>query len=222
MDLLCGLSITEGHGGQIFKDRHFHRAVTTIKQRHQGARVHRPIHDLGTNTCRGQKRREERRGVNNLCLLGTKWAAGRDNHTHSLCTVALIIAYLSPAFATWWARQAPTGDMDTSSFAAIHTVTRQQVLSPHEVIIAIIPSPCRGTSMSACVCVCMLNPCLISSDLESHFYLLELFGFLTYYFGRISKTYDQRTSLTVVWPQCVSLCVKTRQFCYKVTNHFHM
>lgn len=77
MDLLCGLSVTEGHGGQIFQDRHLHRAVATVEERHQGARVHRSIHNLGTNTCREErggeeKRREERRGVNNSCLLRTK------------------------------------------------------------------------------------------------------------------------------------------------------
>lgn len=52
MYLLCGLGVTKGHGGQIFEDWHLHGAVAAIEQRHQGARVHRPIHNLGTNTCR--------------------------------------------------------------------------------------------------------------------------------------------------------------------------
>lgn len=52
MYFLCGLGITKGHGGQIFEDWHLHRAVAAIEQRHQGARVHRSIHNLGTNTCR--------------------------------------------------------------------------------------------------------------------------------------------------------------------------
>lgn len=52
MYLLCGLGITESHGGQIFEDGHLHSAVAPIKQRHQRARMHRPIHNLGPDTCR--------------------------------------------------------------------------------------------------------------------------------------------------------------------------
>ncbi len=63
MYLLCGLSITESHSGQIFEDGHLHRAVAPIEQCHQGAWVHRPIHNLGPNTCReieSEREREER------------------------------------------------------------------------------------------------------------------------------------------------------------------
>lgn len=67
--LLCGLGVTEGHGGQIFEDRHLHGAVAAVEQRHQGARVHGSIHNLGTNTCRG--RAAKHRGLNNSCLLST-------------------------------------------------------------------------------------------------------------------------------------------------------
>lgn len=56
--LLCRLGITESHGGQIFEDWHLHGAVAPIQQRHQGARVHRPIHNLGPNTCRETGREE--------------------------------------------------------------------------------------------------------------------------------------------------------------------
>ena len=44
------------------------------------------------------------------------------------------------------------------SLAVIHTVTRQQVLSPHEVITSIILSPYRSRqafSVCSCVCVCV-------------------------------------------------------------------
>lgn len=68
MNLLCGLSITEGHGSQIFEDRHLHRAVATIEQRHQGARVHRSIHNLGTNTCREEKRGGEESRAEELII----------------------------------------------------------------------------------------------------------------------------------------------------------
>lgn len=50
--LLCGLGIAERYSGQVFEDGHLHGAVAPIQQRHQGARVHRPIHNLGPNTCR--------------------------------------------------------------------------------------------------------------------------------------------------------------------------
>lgn len=56
MYLLCGLGVTESHGGQIFEDGHLHCAVAAIQQRHQGARVHRAIHNLGPNTCRETER----------------------------------------------------------------------------------------------------------------------------------------------------------------------
>lgn len=58
MDLLRRLGITESHSGQIFEDWHLHSAVASIKQRHQGAWVHRSIHNLRPNTCRAQGRRE--------------------------------------------------------------------------------------------------------------------------------------------------------------------
>lgn len=50
MDLLCGLGIAEGHGGQVFQDGHFHGAVAPVQERHQGARMHGPVHDLGPDT----------------------------------------------------------------------------------------------------------------------------------------------------------------------------
>ena len=50
VDLLGGLGIAEGYGGQVFEDGHLHGAVAPIQQGHQGARVHRPVHDLGPDT----------------------------------------------------------------------------------------------------------------------------------------------------------------------------
>lgn len=50
VDLLGGLSITEGHRRYIFQDGHLHGAVSAIQQRHQGARVHGPVHDGGSDT----------------------------------------------------------------------------------------------------------------------------------------------------------------------------
>lgn len=50
--LLCGLSITEGNSSQVFQDGHLHGTVAPIEQRHQGAGMHWPVHDLGPNTWR--------------------------------------------------------------------------------------------------------------------------------------------------------------------------
>lgn len=50
VDLLCGLSVAEGHGGQVFQDGHFHGAVAPVQERHQRARMHGPVHDLGPDT----------------------------------------------------------------------------------------------------------------------------------------------------------------------------
>lgn len=107
-------------------------------------------------------------------MLGDELVTHIYTHTHlTLCRVVLIIVYLCHLRLLPGkherVRRHTAVDMNTSSLAVIHTVTRQQVLSPHEVIIAIILSPCRGTSMSADVCVCILNPChsWISSELES-------------------------------------------------------
>ncbi len=58
MYLLCGLSITERHCSQVFQDGHLHGAVASIQQRHQGARMHWPVHYLGPNTCRETEREE--------------------------------------------------------------------------------------------------------------------------------------------------------------------
>lgn len=51
VDLLSGLSVTEGHSGQVLQDRHLHGAVSAIEQRHQGAGVQGAVHDLGADTC---------------------------------------------------------------------------------------------------------------------------------------------------------------------------
>ena len=59
VDLLRGLSVAEGDSRQVFQDGHLHGAVAPIQQRHQGARVHRPIHNLGPNTCRETERERE-------------------------------------------------------------------------------------------------------------------------------------------------------------------
>lgn len=58
MNLLRGLGVTERHSGQIFENGHFHSAVAPVQQRHQGARVHRPIHNLWPDTCRETKVKE--------------------------------------------------------------------------------------------------------------------------------------------------------------------
>lgn len=78
MYLLCRLCITESHSGQIFEDWHLHSAVTPIQQRHQGARVHRPIHNLGPNTCR-ETRREERKLIIYVWHKQSEGAAERSN-----------------------------------------------------------------------------------------------------------------------------------------------
>lgn len=57
---LCGLSVTEGDSRQVFQDGHLHGAVAPVQQRHQGARMHWPVHDLGPNTWREV---EERRMI---------------------------------------------------------------------------------------------------------------------------------------------------------------
>lgn len=66
VDLLCGLSVTEGHGCYVFQDGHLHSAVAPVQQRHQRARMHRPVHngwpDAYTHT-HTQKNRKERKSV---------------------------------------------------------------------------------------------------------------------------------------------------------------
>lgn len=47
---LCGLGVAECNRGQVFEDRHLDGAITSIQERHQGAWMHWPIHDLGPNT----------------------------------------------------------------------------------------------------------------------------------------------------------------------------
>lgn len=61
--LLCGLSIAEGHGSQVFQDGHFHGAVAPVQERHQRARMHRPVHDLGPDTWK-QMEKERMRSKN--------------------------------------------------------------------------------------------------------------------------------------------------------------
>lgn len=56
VDLLRGLSVAEGHGSQVFQDGHFHGAVAPVQERHQRARVHRPVHDLGPDTWKRKDR----------------------------------------------------------------------------------------------------------------------------------------------------------------------
>lgn len=51
VDLLSGLCVTEGHGGQVLQDGHLHGAVSPIEQRHQGAGVQGAVHDLGADAC---------------------------------------------------------------------------------------------------------------------------------------------------------------------------
>ena len=50
MNLLGGLCVAEGHGGQVLQDGHLHGAVSAVEQRHQGAGVQGAVHDLGADT----------------------------------------------------------------------------------------------------------------------------------------------------------------------------
>lgn len=50
VNLLCGLSIAEGHCGHFFEDGHLHSAVAPVQQGHQWARVHWPVQDGGSDT----------------------------------------------------------------------------------------------------------------------------------------------------------------------------
>lgn len=45
VDLLCGLSVTESHSCHVFQDGHLYCAVPSVQQCHQGAWVHRPVHN---------------------------------------------------------------------------------------------------------------------------------------------------------------------------------
>lgn len=52
VDLLRGLRVAEGHGGQVLQDGHLHSAVTAVQQCHQGPGVQGAVHDLGADTCK--------------------------------------------------------------------------------------------------------------------------------------------------------------------------
>lgn len=45
VDLLRGLSVTESHSCHVFQDGHLYCAVPSVQQCHQGAWVHRPVHN---------------------------------------------------------------------------------------------------------------------------------------------------------------------------------
>lgn len=171
MYLLCGLGITERYSGQVFEDGHLHGAVAPIQQRHQGARVHRPIHNLGPNTCRENEVGGGGGGVNYLCLAQHIQVSGREEpiknrkrgrrrkvFTHPLKSVCRSSSYL-PLVNITHTYTFTHAHTDTHGhtlrliwippLAVTHTVTRQQVLSPHEVITSIILSQYR----SCAVCV---------------------------------------------------------------------
>lgn len=57
VDLLGGLSIAESHSCYVFEDGHFYGAVTSVQQRHQGARMHGPIHDRWPDACENNTRK---------------------------------------------------------------------------------------------------------------------------------------------------------------------